>query len=142
MAIQGLTESQETECPLMNVLSDLWALYPAMRFGQLIEMVALLSGEEEPRGATEIEDDRLLAAAVNHLGNRRRQLQIDDGSERGEWPPELRAELLETLQRTSERRGDRHFGRFIDSLATSAGSSLYDLEDEELIAAARGLRID
>jgi hypothetical protein len=110
-----------------------------MRFGQLIEMVALLSGEEEPRGESEIEDDELFEVAANHIRKRRRQLQIEDGSEQTESPPGPRAELLKTLQRAKERRGDPPFGKFLESLATSAGSSLYDVEDDELIAAARGL---
>jgi hypothetical protein len=131
--------SQKTKGSLIKVLSDLSALYPSMRFGQLIEMVALLSGEEEPRGASEIEDDELLDVAANHIRKRQRQLQIEDGSEQRESPPGSRAELLETLQRAIERRGEPHFGRLVQSLATSAGSNLYDVEDEELIAAARGL---
>jgi hypothetical protein len=131
--------SQETKSSLRNVLSELCALYPSMRFGQLIEMVALLSGEEEPRDASEIEDNTLLDVAANHIRNRRGQLQIEDGSEQNESPPGSRAELLETLWRARERRGDPDFGKLLESLATSAGSSLYDVEDEELIAAARGL---
>jgi hypothetical protein len=51
--------------------------------------------------------------------------------------PETRAELLGALQRVWERDRDWRFGPLVEPLAALSGASLYDAEDEQLIAAAR-----
>lgn len=126
--------STETCTPLMGTLAELSRLYPEMRFGQLIEMIALLSSEETPRSVAEIDDDRLISTASQHVRVRRNQLNrpLQDHP-----LPRTRTELLDALQRVCERHPDGHLGPLVEHLATSSGSSLYDAEDEQLIAAAR-----
>jgi hypothetical protein len=124
----------------METLADLSHLYPEMRFGQLVEMVALLSSEDSPRGAVDTDDDRLLEAAKDHLRVRREQLEGEDGPMPDRPLPESRAELLNLLRQEGHRR-DRFFGRLVGRLAASSGVGLYDAEDEQLVAAARRLGI-
>ncbi len=50
---------------------------------------------------------------------------------------ETRAELLEALQRVWERDRDWRLGSLVEHLAALSGASLYEAEDEQLIAAAR-----
>jgi hypothetical protein len=126
----------------MTMLADLGILYPSMRFGQLIEMVAVLSGEEDPLSPGDVEDDQLLDAAADQIHARRQQLQAEDGSEQI-WPmSEARASLISVLERLREQRPDVRFGHLVEHLAKSRGSCLYDVEDEQLTAAARALTTD
>src|SRR5206468_4089990 len=67
--------STRTQDALMDVFADLGSLYPNLRFGQLIEMLALLSAEETPRHATDVVDDQLLNTASHHARTRREQLK-------------------------------------------------------------------
>jgi hypothetical protein len=126
--------------PLLVSLSSLHSLYPDLRFGQLIEMAALLTDDAVPVGVAELEDDRLRGAAEAHARERPRRLGIEGG------PPPIhqgpRAELLDALGRAYQDQGDRRFGRFVGRLAAVSGAGLYDVEDEQLIAAARGLTVD
>ncbi len=129
--------STETCNPLRDALADLCRLYPDMRFGQLIEMVALLSSEETPRRAAEVEDDRFLNTASHHIRARRQRGKTEDGSMQNRPLPNSRIELLDLLQWVRERHQDWRFGQLVEHLATSSGSCLYDAEDEQLIAASR-----
>jgi hypothetical protein len=123
--------------PLMGTLAELSRLYPEMRFGQLIEMIALLSSEETPVSVGEVDDGRFISTASQHVRVRRNQLKIENSSLQDHPLPELRTELLDALQRVCERHPHRRFGPLVEHLATRSGSSLYDAEDEQLIAAAR-----
>jgi hypothetical protein len=134
--------STETCNLLMETLTDLSGLYPDMRLGQLIEMVALLSGEETFLRAAEVEDDRLLEAASNHIRTRQQQLKTESKSGQVRPLPEPRAESLDMLQQVRNRHRDSRFGHLVERLATLSGSSLYDAEDEQLSAAARSYTID
>jgi hypothetical protein len=129
--------STETCNPLLGTLAELSRLYPEMRFGQLIEMVALLSSEETPISVAEVDDDRFVSTASHHLRVRGQQLKIENGSLQGRPLPASRTELLDLLQRVCERHRDWRFGPLVEHLAASSGSSLYDAEDEQLLAAAR-----
>jgi hypothetical protein len=118
-------------------LEDLSQLYPDLRLGQLIEMAALLTNDAVPVGVAEIEDDRLRDAAEAHVRERRRRLGIEGVPAPIHQGP--RAELLDALGRAYQDQGERRFGRFVERLAAATGAGLYDVEDEQLIAAARGL---
>jgi hypothetical protein len=109
-----------------------------MRLGQLIEMVALLASEESPVSTAEVEDGRLIEAARRHLQVRRQQLEGDDRSEQDRPPPAPRVELLHALERLHDRQSGWRFGDLVGRLAAASGSSLYDIEDEQLLAAVRG----
>jgi hypothetical protein len=118
----------------MATLAELSRLYPEMRLGQLIEMVALLSSEERPLSVAEVDDDRFMSTGSEHVRVRRNQLH-------GPWPdhplPESRTELLDVLQQVCERHPSWRFGSLVEHLARSSGTSLYDAEDEQLVVAAR-----
>ena len=129
--------STETGMPLMGTLAELSRLYPEMRFGQLLEMVALLSSEETPMSVAEVDDDRLISTASQHVRVRRNQLEIENSSLQDHPLPESPTELLDALQRVCTRHPHWRFGPLAEHLATTSGSSLYDAEDEQLIAAGR-----
>jgi hypothetical protein len=48
---------------LIVALSELRALFPEWRMGQMIANLAMAAGKTEPSGIWDIEDDQLLAAA-------------------------------------------------------------------------------
>ena len=68
----------ETSSPLVSVLAELSRLYPEMRFGQLVEMIALLAGEETPISVDEVDDERFVEAAFRHMSLRRQDAGIED----------------------------------------------------------------
>ncbi len=129
--------STKTQDALIDALADLGRVYPDLRFGQLIEMVALLAAEVTPMSATAIDDDQLLNTASDHARTRREQLKTEDNSLQEWHSPEFRTELLDVLHRVREQHRDRRFGHLVSQLATFSGSSLYDVEDGRLLAAAR-----
>lgn len=132
--------SIDTCDPLLDALGDLGDLYPDMRFGQLIEMVAMLCGEGSPIDADKVEDNQLLEAASEHARLRRRRLGAGVAGPSGDSRPrEERAELLGALQAARERLRDCRFGLFVSRLAVASGASLYDAEDSRLIDTARAL---
>jgi hypothetical protein len=123
--------------PLIGAMAELSHLYPEMRFGQLIEMIAELASEEAVISAADVDDDRFISTASHHMRVRRQQLQIDRGPLQDRALRESRTELLDVLQRIRDRHRDWRFGPLVEHLAALSGSSLYDIEDEQLIAAAR-----
>ena len=127
----------EISSPLMDALAELSRLYPEMRFGQLVEMVALLSSEETPMSAEEVDDDRFIRTASRHMGVRRQQLSVEEMPPRERPLPGPRGELLDVVQRACEHHPDWCFGFLIEHLAACSGFRLYDAEDEQLIEAAR-----
>src|SRR5262245_53855004 len=108
--------STRTRDALIDVLADLGSLYPNLRFGQLIEMVALLSAEATPKNATDVDDDQLLNTASDHARTRREQLKAEDRALQEWCLPEFRTELLDVLQRVRERHQDRRFGLLVTQL--------------------------
>ena len=129
--------STETCNLLMDALAELSRLYPELRFGQLVEMIALLASDETPTSAADVEDHRFFDSAARHARLRRDRLVVECNPPQGRTLPESRAELLDLLQRAWERHRDHGFGALVEHLATSAGFNLYDVEDEQLIVAAR-----
>ena len=127
----------ETASPLMEALADLSRLYMDLRFGQLVEMIAVLSGEETPIGIDEVDGQRFVEAALRHVSLRRQLVGIENGRRQDDHLPGPRAELLELILRVCERHPDWRFGFLAEHLAACTGSSLYDAEDEQLIEAAR-----
>jgi hypothetical protein len=127
----------ETSCPLADVLAELSRMYPELRFGQLVEMIVLLSSEETPIRADEVDDVRFAEAASRHMSLRRQQLGIEDGLPRDHHLPGPRAELLDLVLQVSERHPDQRLGSMTVHLAAYSGSRLYDVEDAQLSEAAR-----
>jgi hypothetical protein len=129
--------STETSSPLMGALAELSRLYPEMRFGQLVELIVVLSSEETRIRAEDADDTRFTEAARQHMSLRRQQLGIKEGLPWDRPLPGPRAELLDLVLRVSEGHPEWRFGSLAEHLAACSGSSLYDAEDEQLIAAAR-----
>jgi hypothetical protein len=122
---------------LMEALTELSRLYPELRLGQLVEMIALLANEDSPMRAADVEDDRFVDSAAHHMRVRRDQLMIETTPPQDRDLPESRTELLDELQRAWERHRDYGFGPLVDHLASLSASSLYDVDDQQLTAAAR-----
>lgn len=111
-------------------------LYPDMRFGQLIEMVAVLAGEESPEKAFDIDDTKLFQTALCHLSTRWRQLGKETTILAGSLPP-IRLDLIRLLPELQKRYLGWRFGQLVSNVAGWSGVSLYDAEDEQLLIAAR-----
>jgi hypothetical protein len=126
----------ETSSPPVDVLAELSRLYPEMRFGRLVEMIALLSSEETPMSLNEVDDKRFVEAAFRHMSLRRQHVAIEDGHPQNHHLPGPRAEPLDLILRGCERHPDWCFGLLAGHLAACSGSRLYDAEGEQLIEAA------
>jgi hypothetical protein len=125
-----------SQVDLETALAGLSQLYPDLRFGQLIEMVAVLAGEDAPENLSDIDDARLIQTAMSHLAHRFRQL----GSETTAVltsPPPARMQLIRMLRQLQQRYSGWRFGQLVLHVAGWSDVSLYDAEDEQLLAAAR-----
>ena len=110
---------------LVRVLAELSVLYPGMRLGQLVEMLASLADDGEG-------DERLLLAGKAHLSRRLAALGRTTEGLATEELPAARADLL-TLLRVAGAGAEPVLGEW----SQRVGTRLYDAEDEELLASAR-----
>jgi hypothetical protein len=113
---------------LFGALGDLSLLYPSMRFGQLIVMVAGLADADTVAEIERTSDDQLLQQASEHASNRSKLFERDF-LRTGVLPTE-RIQLLECL------RGalfDESLAHALTRLAASRETTVYDLEDECLL---------
>ena len=126
-----------TQADLLTALAELSGLYPDMRLGQLVEMLALLASDTMPSEPAQVEDASLLEATVAHVERRAQQLGIAR-SVLGQRPlAATRRELLEVLRQLQDRHADWRFGQVAAEVAAWCAVGLYDVEDEHLAVAAR-----
>jgi len=121
---------------LETALAELSQLYPELRFGQLIEMIALLACEDALETPNDLDDTRLHQAAVAHLSNRMQQLDVERTAVLSVMSHE-RIELLELFHELHGRHPHWRFGQLASTVAGWCAVSLYDAEDEQLLAAGR-----
>ena len=124
--------TSRNQATLESVLAELSELYPDMRFGQLIEMVAVLAGEETPENAFDVDDAKLLQTAIAHLSKRLQQRSVPKGSVSA-----TRREVLQLFRELQDRYPDWRYGQLAANVAGWSDVSLYDAEDEQLLAAGR-----
>jgi hypothetical protein len=120
---------------LLGTLRELWEICPNYRFGQMIDNLASLATDGDLEGTYKVEDDELLAAARQHLENRRHALSavpVNDDSQH---------DLLFLVEELSEKCPGLRFGQMISNLSVVARvhehGSAYNVEDDELLAAAK-----
>jgi hypothetical protein len=119
-----------TRDELSAALAQLSVLYPTMRFGQLLEMLASLSGAESVREIERTSDETLLQAATDHIVRRSKQLELGPIDLSGLWPE--RQHLLASF--LVDAKVGEPLARISVQLASEGGTTLYDVEDEFLIA--------
>jgi hypothetical protein len=61
---------------LLGALSELRALFPDWRFGQLIANLALAAGRDGDGAMWDVEDEQLLAAARRLIERNRERVQV------------------------------------------------------------------
>src|SRR5205085_2916946 len=88
---------------------------------------------------TQIDDERLLHAAESHRSHRLEQLGIDRTALATEPVPALRAELLRVLGELRIRHAGWRFGQMVEQMAILSQSSLYDVEDDQLLSVSQHL---
>ena len=81
---------------LVCALSDLSELYPSMRCGQIVEMVAALTGATTIAEIGRTSDADMLREAVTHIAERSKQLEVISH----DTPAAERRQLLDTLRKT------------------------------------------
>ena len=126
--------SPPVSAELLATLAELGRLYPDMRFGQLLEMIALLSSDETPHAPSSVQDERLLEAAVAHRLHRLKQLGVERSSLLQRPIAAVRNDLLQVLHELHHQHPDRQIGQLVANLAERSAASLYDTEDEDLLA--------
>jgi len=117
---------------LSAALAQLSVLYPTMRFGQLLEMLASLAGAETIGEIERTSDESLLNAATDHIARRSKQLGLGPIDLSGLWPE--RQHLLASF--LVDATVGEPLARISVQSATEGGTTLYDVEDEFLIAKA------
>ena len=122
---------------LQTAMSALSRLYPDMRFGQLVEMLALLASEDSPCEPSEVEDTQLLQASIAHLESRLDQLGVARPVLNQRPLHAERRDLLEVLRRLQQLHADWRFGQAAVQVAGWCAATLYDAEDQQMVVAAR-----
>ncbi|SRR6266545_1128827 len=119
---------------LEPALAGLSQVYPELRFGQLIQMVAVLASEETPQNPSEIDDTKLIQTAMAHLSKRFQQLGSETTAVRASLPPG-RLDLIRLMGQLHQRYSGWRFGELVAKVAGWSHVPLYDAEDEQLLAA-------
>jgi hypothetical protein len=122
---------------LLAIFAEVSRLYPDMRFGQMLEMLALVSSDDMPQAPSSIQNERLLEAAVTHRLRRLKQLGLESRSLVQRPISEVRGRLLQVLQELHNQHPDMRIGQLVTNLAEQCSASLYDVEDEDLLAVAQ-----
>jgi hypothetical protein len=123
---------------LLQSLVELSNLYPDMRFGQLVAFACSIAPENVPGTVEEADDEAVLAAMKRHALKRADQLGVKLDPNRSSLPP-VRAELLTAVEGLGVLQPERSLGQLVSFLATVARVNVYDVEDEQLLEAARSL---
>jgi hypothetical protein len=121
---------------LLQTLVQLGSFYPGMRFSQLLCFACSMAGKESPGFVGEVEDSVVLEAIRRHLPRRARQLDVMNSVELSTVPP-LRGELTQVLDELGDQHPEWNLGRLVFNLAALVHANVYDIEDEQLLVAAR-----
>jgi hypothetical protein len=113
---------------VIDSLRDLAAIYPGMRIGQLLAMAATLASDDVIRDVAEIPDEQLSAVVNEHVA-RRKGLPIRSGAD------DSTVGAIQQLQTLAQRQGDEPLGAYCVRRARVVGTSLYDIEDDDLVGA-------
>jgi hypothetical protein len=129
--------TRNTRRDLLATLVELGNLHPGMRFGQLFEFASLLASDQDgPDLVQKAADEAVLEAARAHVRKRAGQLAaLEVGDTPGRAPS--RVELVRVLEELGVRYPDQRLGQLVARLAEVARSNTYDVEDEQLLDAAR-----
>jgi hypothetical protein len=111
---------------LLGTLAELSERYPPMRLGQLTCMVATLASDDAHCLPSDIDDAALYQAAHEHYSESARARKRAELSS-------LRRHLLAMLSTSGTEQSE--LGKWLCTLADQAHSNIYDVEDEELLAA-------
>jgi len=121
---------------LLQTLVALGNLYQGMRFGQLVCFACSMAGKESPAVIGEVEDAVILEAVKEHLPRRALQLGVVAWTDLPTLAP-IRGELTQALQELGDQYPEWNLGRLVFNLAALAHVNVYDIEDEQLLEAAR-----
>lgn len=132
-----MISSQRSE--LLSAVQELGHRYPEMRFGQLVDGFACMAKGQVAGAVYEVEDEELLITIRQHLANQ--ALRKPAGPEHCH-DPVLRQEIIRILEMLSQLYAHWRFGKLVASISAWAGKetpgNVYDVEDEDFLAAARG----
>jgi hypothetical protein len=121
---------------LFQTLKDFGTIYPHWRLGQTVENLCGWAMQNEFRGSFDVEDEKLATTAREHLDRRKEELEI--GSKRIPTPlSPVRAELFHVFEKLAKRYPDFPLAQLIFKVASSADVNFWDVEDEQLLAAAK-----
>jgi hypothetical protein len=116
--------------PLLDELLKLGALFPSMRFGQLLEMVGTLTGALTVSELERTTDAQLYEEAKDYIAERLRRLGLDAAMPE---PANSERARLVNIVRQSPRLANRPLIAAVIEIARAANSTLYDIEDEVLL---------
>jgi hypothetical protein len=120
---------------LLQKIMELGQCHPftEMRFGQLMLMVCLIPGKEEPAFISEVDDNSLYESVEHRLSQPGRR----SNSSLFESLSRVRQDLQREIENLGEHFPEWPLGKLVFNLASLAHTNEYDIEDEELLAAAR-----
>ncbi len=121
---------------ILHALAELSAIYPGMRFGQLVAFVATLASDDVPLSPADVDDAAFLAAARDHV--RTRSATHAAGRNGADVPlPQVHKELFAALAGLTSALPGMRFGELVTAATARTGASIYDVEDEAFLAAVR-----
>jgi hypothetical protein len=115
---------------LLEELTKLSVLFPSMRFGQVVEMVATLAGALTVADLEKTTDVQLYQEAREFVA--RRLQQVDTNASAEESLSSDRAQLIQLLRQSSFVEDRPLMGAIIE-IARAANSTSYDIEDEAMV---------
>lgn len=113
---------------LLRLLAELSVVYPEMRLGQLVEMLASFADVD----SGDASEDQLLQAGESHLLRRLTQLGMSREELAENKLPAARADLLAALGAKGPA-----LTSILSEWGRQRGERLYDAEDEALLAVAQ-----
>jgi len=125
---------------LFHALVALGQRYTYWRFGQLIENVCLWTCGPAAEAVATAEDAEILTTIREHLDRQGTQPhELLDPDREDYQDPALRHAVLQAMAALTQIHPDWRFGQLVANLTTAVKpkTTLYDIEDRDLLAAAQ-----
>jgi hypothetical protein len=127
---RGEIAMKTTRDELFDALTELSVLFPSMRFGQLLEMVATAAGAESVADMERTTDAQISQEAIEMASHRVKQLEL--GPICKESLTFERRDLIETLRQRSQF-GPGSLMAVLVQIARETNTTSYDIEDGVLL---------
>src|SRR5260370_26440171 len=121
---------------LFQALKDLSGIYPHWRLGQTVENLCGWTMQNDFCGSFDVEDEKLTTTAREHIDRRKEELEIGSKGMLTPVSP-TRAELFHVLEKLENHYPDWPLALLVFNVPCWIGVNFWDVEDEQLLDAAK-----